>query len=1133
DFPEEDRLRHTVDVRVATALPAAAPMFTDYSLVSGDNEAARPSSQASRYTFVASGDTGNVETLQLEYMVPNFPMFADGTTPFIGDYVDIAAPNLINDDGVWRFATNPGDVQVWQAVWADNRDVVPPPDGDWTKYVAPITQAQPSLFDPAVTIPSCNDVSFPDSDFPDGSLYTGTRNQNVYSASISNGVIVAAPGNNRPLDALDSNGQPLDRSFVVYVQNTTAQLRRFDVSLPSTAGGVQASLALNEVITSKRISVAPYSSSVVSVFASVNFAPTSEAIRVAVQEVDGTLGGSVLLNSDSEAPAPLAASLRTSEVHNPAILNPAILNPAILNASVDATAGTACTDDPVKCVLNPAIFNPAILNPAILNPAVFNPAILNPAIFNPAILNPAIFNPAILNPAILNPAIMNPAILNPAILNPAIFNPAIFNPAILNPAILNPAIMNPAILNPAILNPAILNPAILNPAIFNPAILNPAILNTAPGSAPQQVDVTFAVENEGNATTAYNLNLAAPELEGLSYELLVYRLNETPVAQGCELTTEAQQQLIFRQVDPLNSDLDGSFYLEPGEQVLVTFRVLPDAEADVPLNPVSDFDVEQLGALVSAQPVNSDATAGNPADEFGPPANLVLSTAGGTVIGAGGTAPLAAATLSTGDQVSVSASGFISLGFGFPLSTPAGNGAPCPANCLLPGAPAASLVARIGSGPWELVGEGPTILTASVDGDLEFGINDNGYSDNTGAFYVSVTPLLEPTFIVNSFDPSIVYSGTSPAQQDALNAAVGVTGYTIEDFEDTTLVPGLTITGGAFGLNIASAFPNALWDGVSYYVDQVLTGGGVQFNVAGGTNSFGIGLGDIDISNVNLIVNGDDLGAIVDLPNFRKLGDNFRDVYIRVDAPPGEPITTVLIQQQPGSTFSDGVFFDHVAFEPAAPVGPLITAAIPSQPAPGFGQLVTFTVPGSPPLIRGTDIVFARNDITGVTTSGSNFVFGGTTIRLDGALRPVAGTQPGTVWIEYGNGDRSNDFPITFSAVPAAPVINGVFTASACLDSSGAAIDPFTDTIVAGDWVRVAAQGLDSATALVGVLTTQPGTGTSSTAGLCPSTNGSSYWVQIPAGVDASPFTLQIRADQTGAGGGGVPGDYATIDLNQ
>ncbi|MFK8054405.1 MAG: sialidase family protein, partial [Woeseiaceae bacterium] len=212
DLPEENRLRHTVDVRVATALPAALPVFTDYSLLTGSNEPANPSSSASRYTFVATADGASGETLQVEYMVPNFPMFADGTTPFIGDYVDIAAPNLINDGGTWRFASQPGDVQVWQAVWSDNRDVIPPPDGDWGKYVAPITEAQTSFFDPEVVIPACTNVTFPDAlpQFQAGALYTGTRNQNVYSASLSNGVIVAAPGNNRPL-GFDDFGAPLER----------------------------------------------------------------------------------------------------------------------------------------------------------------------------------------------------------------------------------------------------------------------------------------------------------------------------------------------------------------------------------------------------------------------------------------------------------------------------------------------------------------------------------------------------------------------------------------------------------------------------------------------------------------------------------------------------------------------------------------------------------------------------------------------------------------------------------------------------------------------------------------------------------------------------------------------------------
>lgn len=624
DLPETDRLRHTVDVRVATALPDMAPVFTDYSLTS-DNKPVNPSDSASRYSFIAYGGPSSGETLQVEYMVPNFPMFADGTTPFIGDYVDIAAPNLINDEGTWRFASNPGDVQVWQAVWSDNRDVVPPPDGDWSKYVAPVADAQPSLFDPTVIIPSCYDVSFPDSDFPAGSLYTGTRNQNIYSASISNGVIVAAPGNNRPLGGFDSNGAPLERGFVVYVQNTTAQTREFSLSLPTTLSGVDVSFSPTQVITDTAVEIPPYSSAVATVFASGS---PGTAIPVSVNEVGGTLTGSVFLNNDPAAPGPLATSLTLTEVHNPAILNPAVLNPAILNSSVSNDEYNACAfGDPAEpCVLNPAVLNPAVLNPAVLNPAVFNPAVLNPAILNPAVLNPAVFNPAVFNPAVLNPAVMNPAILNPAILNPAVFNPAIFNPAVLNPAVLNPAVLNPAVLNPAILNPAVLNPAILNPAVLNPAILNPAVLNSSPTTDPQQVDVTFTVRNDGNATTAYDLNLAAPQLEGLDYGVIVYRLNETPVAMGCELTTEAQQQLIFNQTDPLGNSSDGTFYLEPGQEVLVTFRVQTDVDADMPADPVTTFDSDEIYGIVAAQPPNTDPmTQPPPVDQFGPPASCEVA----------------------------------------------------------------------------------------------------------------------------------------------------------------------------------------------------------------------------------------------------------------------------------------------------------------------------------------------------------------------------------------------------------------------------------------------------------------------------------------------------------------------------
>ena len=92
-------------------------------------------------------------------------------------------------------------------------------------------------------------------------------------------------------------------------------------------------------------------------------------------------------------------------------------------------------------------------------------------------------------------------------------------------------------------------------------------------------------------------------------------------------------------------------------------------------------------------------------------------------------------------------------------------------------------------------------------------------------------------------------------------------------------------------------------------------------------------------------------------------------------------------------------------------------------------------------------------------------------------------------------------------------------------------IDPLVDTVLGGDWLYIGALGLDSNASRIDVLTTQVSSGVSSTAGLCGTTSGPNYWVQIPVGVTAAPFTLEIRANQTSVGGS--PGDYVAIDLNQ
>ena len=55
----------------------------------------------------------------------------------------------------------------------------------------------------------------------------------------------------------------------------------------------------------------------------------------------------------------------------------------------------------------------------------------------------------------------------------------------------------------------------------------------------------------------------------------------------------------------------------------------------------------------------------------------------------------------------------------------------------LPGAPAWGLVARVGSGPWVQVGSGPTSVSGT--GALQFAVNDDLLTDNSGSFTVTVS----------------------------------------------------------------------------------------------------------------------------------------------------------------------------------------------------------------------------------------------------------------------------------------------------------------------------------------------------------------------------------------------------------
>ena len=350
--------RHTLDVRSAQAGPGASPQFTSSTVAS---------QRLSNYRIGGSNATS---LTQLEFNPPNLPLYGQGTLSFIGDYIDVAGQWIIPQDNGWAFNTIADRPAIFHGTWTDNRDVRPP--------VAPFTWQQ--YTPPSTGLSNVGCIA--------GT--TGMRNANIYTSRIAPPVVVSAPGNSKPLDAL------LPRAFAVVVQNTTTTLRHYRMTLPfpgvARASFLQfATSGFPDPLLSLDVSLAPLSSAARTVW--VTSTNPHAIVAVDVREISAP-GGSILPDGNTG-----------SLLLNPDATNPAITNPAITNET----------------------FNPAITNPAITNPAITNPAITNPAITNPAITNPAITNPAITNPAITNPAITNEEVADPAITNPAITNDTVQN----------------------------------------------------------------------------------------------------------------------------------------------------------------------------------------------------------------------------------------------------------------------------------------------------------------------------------------------------------------------------------------------------------------------------------------------------------------------------------------------------------------------------------------------------------------------------------------------------------------------------------------------------------------------------------------------------------------------------------
>jgi alpha-tubulin suppressor-like RCC1 family protein len=523
--------RHTLDVMLTQAVPGPVPVFT-------------PPVRVSQYIFGLRGDVSNPTQLQqLQEDPPNLPMFAGGTEPFFGDYIDVAGLMMVpTPTGGWIFntAANPNQTPVFYAAWTTNQDVRPPKDGNWKNYL-PLGGGGKSILDGSTT-PAC----LPGQE--------GMRNQNIYSSQITEGLVVSSPQTFKPL------GTTLQRTFIVLVQNLTNLDKTFHLTIANQPPGGFASFVAginnqgspvtppSPVITGLDVDIPPHSGIARSVFAT----STSTIASITVNVVETT-------------PAPGTNSGLTGFV----VFNPDPSSPLNLIQPDGVTSGDVTTVE---------IYTPSLTDPTLFDPNAPNPNAPNP---NP---KTGLSNPNAPNPNAPNPNAPNPNAPNPNAPNPNAPNPGLANPNAPNPNAPNPNAPNSVIANPNAPNPNAPNPNAPNPNAPNTDITNASIF-----------DGIYTVTNTGNTTASYQVKLVGSNPGNIPLQLAVNKTYQTPTSTtyqdpmqqtGCQLTTENHNNVqafinnppIFAPTNLNNSGIQDpsagntTFALLPGESALVDLR---------------------------------------------------------------------------------------------------------------------------------------------------------------------------------------------------------------------------------------------------------------------------------------------------------------------------------------------------------------------------------------------------------------------------------------------------------------------------------------------------------------------------------------------------------------------------------
>src|SRR3954469_20319924 len=298
------KIRHTIDVRGALVDP------TKYNAAQNP-PLAFPSFRISQYKYGSRPNSTTIE--QMQFNPPNFPMFVRGTRSFIGDYIDVAALTMVpGPNNTWTFNNQASNAAVFHTTWTDNRDVRPPPvtctgnpqicTQNWSLYTPVASTGGASGYDPTQTKPQC------------AVGQTGSRNQNVYTARITQGLLVGFKENSKSL--LNASNAPIQRAFSVFATNTTGQKAFYRLTINAPPAGTIASFDQRLSVPTLDVTILPKTTISRTVF--VTSSSANPTVSVTVAEILG-IGG-----------APKTGGLQSTALINPDPTNPKSTNPDIV-----------------------------------------------------------------------------------------------------------------------------------------------------------------------------------------------------------------------------------------------------------------------------------------------------------------------------------------------------------------------------------------------------------------------------------------------------------------------------------------------------------------------------------------------------------------------------------------------------------------------------------------------------------------------------------------------------------------------------------------------------------------------------------------------------------------------------------